>query len=311
MTHPANLDPLLLALVEKLPAKGEPFSSTEQEAWLTAAGAVLTLLNPPLWTQEARSRLRTARSGAEPSVDPDDVPKPCVPVSCPPVEEQEINAIVTTFEWAPDIDPAVIEEAMEKMRLHVEIEGAGLGSFGPPKEAPSTTSADAVDDEPGEVEMPSGAGDALPTSPTPSVDSPAATSPTAPSSSAPTTPSTDAPAPVSVDPPEPGKKRHFTADQKGAILRRVVREGMAAVADDTLIHPSTLHRWMREVPVSVQTFEDEWQAEQLEAERERPVSTQKEAIAKRAAELAAKPAVPWERRPFDPDAVRRSQADSA
>lgn len=87
---------------------------------------------------------------------------------------------------------------------------------------------------------------------------------------------------------------------------------MPTVQGDTMIHESTLNRWMREMPIAVQTFTEEWEAEQtakvlaeggpsveeLVAERERPVP-------------AKEPPAPFERRPFDPDRVRRNQADWA
>jgi hypothetical protein len=369
MTHPASLDPLLLALVEKLPRADAVFTTGDRERWLLAMDSALQLLYPPEWSQDARRKAKEAAAAHFPTVTapehgkvtigvPPDGFEPVliVPASAAPPPAQPLYAIVhvrkpdgACHAGCPAPGP---HHQAERHGSDPHFTGPATGGvFVPievdlPEEAPSRTTVeilvDAVDDSGSSAGEPTttGADDADATSsPETPVDSPPESAPSSPSSGE-TAPSTPSPASteitreqaaviagvaVEVPAPEQGRKRHFSADQKGAILRRVVREGIAAVAEDTLIHTSTLNRWAREMPIAFKTFTDEWEAEQgpsveeMEAERQRPIPprpTQQEAIAKRATELAAKPAVQWpsapmERRPVDHERTRREQADWA
>lgn len=73
-------DPLLLALVDRLPRTDEPFPTGDRERWVAAMDAALQFLYPPEWTPEARRRAREARNGqaapVAPAVDEDPMVTP-------------------------------------------------------------------------------------------------------------------------------------------------------------------------------------------------------------------------------------------
>lgn len=309
-------DPLILAMVAKLPRVDEVFTSGDRERWLTAMAAVLELLYPPEWSQEARQKAREARS-------------------------ERVDAIRTTVTVDPDVMLRITESWIPKL---------------PPEEEPSTTSADAVDDASGgEAASDSGAGPAPDTSAHPTESSPAPatgqdTSPTSPSTSAPTSPSTadpvpdkpetlaerlerrgiqsDVPVPGRIAPPRPNRKRHFSHEAKAELVRRCVREGVEVVEDDTLIGSGTLRKWMREFHDVVSAIEEAMEVErrrqaleeghpsvaELEAEKDKPVPPRvsvMEDVERRAAESRAPvqwPTGPIERRPFNPEQARSHQA---
>jgi hypothetical protein len=346
-----DIHPVLVALFDTLPSReAAVFTLGDRERWIAAMDAALQFLYPPEWSQEARQRARKGKEAAAayfPTIEAPEHGK--VTIGVPP-DGFEPVLIVPASAHPPPAQPLYAEPS-----AHVRASGSDdyvvkLGTIPLLEEAPSRTTVeiivDAVDDESGgEAAAGSSADPAPATSPPPSSPTPAPTGgSTAPSTSALSKPGSDTPAPARsrqpkgepvriIPPPQEGRKRHFDAAQKGAILRRVVREGMPAVQGDTKIHESTLNRWIREMPIAVQTFTEEWEAEQqekalaeggptvaeLEAEKERPVlprPTQAEAIVQRAKELAAKPVVQWpstpiERRPVDPERVRRSQAENA
>ncbi len=58
MTHHAQLDPIMVALIDRLPAADEPFTTGDRERWVAAMDAALQFLYPPEWAPEARKRLR-------------------------------------------------------------------------------------------------------------------------------------------------------------------------------------------------------------------------------------------------------------
>lgn len=323
----AGLDPLLIALVEKLPRADDVFTSGDRERWLAAMNAALQLLYPPEWTPDARRKAREARSEVGLTLTPQSIADAAMTLArakeeaaahFPTIAAPEHGKV--TIGVPPDgFDgvlvvpahyhsrlPPLTAEKVGAMRRSVEGTSVGLSEL--IEEAPSsTTSADAVDDESGgEEASASGAGPAPATSPARSTpaDSPA----TAPSSTAPTKPSTTAPARAKSE----TARRHFTADQRGAIIKRAVREGVVAVADDTLIHRSTIDRWMREMPVAVATFTTEWEQEQAAAAEGEPTVAQLEAERDKPVPPKVQwPTTPIERRPVDPERVRRQQADQA
>ncbi len=202
MTYPAHIEPVLLALVEKLPAKGEGMTTGDQERWLAAIGAVMAFLYPPEWTQEARERGKKAAA------------TPYFPATVPTIVTISGNSL--PFEFARPTR----------------------------REAPSTTSADAVDDESGASDSPSGADAAPTTSPQP--DEAEAT--TAPSTTAPTSPSSDETAPTNPD--------GFTRRQKIKLVRRCVSDGIEETAEAEHLSPATLRRWMLEFPDVVRSAEE-------------------------------------------------------
>lgn len=309
-------DPILVHLFDRLPAEGQPFTTGDRERWIAAMDAALQFLYPPEWTQEARRRAKKAAAAHFPTI----IAPPGGVTIAGPVSEPVL--IVPVDAQKPSLaDPHYLGPPTGGVFVPAEIDL-------PPEEAPSTTTfADAVDDAGSSVgdETTTGAGPAAATSsPGTPVVSPPESARTSPSSGDPAPARSRQPkgepvriVPPRIPPPQEGRKRHFTADQKGAILRRVVREGMPAVQADTLVHESTLNRWIREMPIAVQTFTEEWEAEQalaeggptveeLEAEKAKPVPPP----------AKPKPAVQWpstpiERRPVDHERVRRGQADWA
>lgn len=60
--HLRHVDPLLLALVDRLPRADEPFPTGDRERWVAAMDAALQFLYPPEWTSGARRRAREARN---------------------------------------------------------------------------------------------------------------------------------------------------------------------------------------------------------------------------------------------------------
>lgn len=312
-------DALLLVMCDKLPPLGEVFTSGDQERWLDAMRAILAFLYPPEWSQEAREKAKKAAAAHFPTITAPQHGR--VTIGVPPDGFEPVLIL-----------PAETPNLMERIILDHNLTA---------KEELSRTFAGAVDDESGgEEARTSGAAPAGATSSPDLAEPPSATS--SPPTSEPTSPSTDDPAPDKSEvhepvlgegvrivpqphsPATPFARRHFTADQRGALIRRVVREGLGPVSLDAMIHETTLRRWMREMPVSVSTFTEEWEAEQkaaaiaegeptveeMEAERDTPID---EASLRRAKELAAKPAVQWptapiERRPFDPEQTRSHQA---
>ncbi len=376
MTPPAQLDPLLLALIELIPSTGEVFTTGDRERWVAAMDASLQFLYPPEWAPEARKRAKEAAAAHFPTIiaPPGGVTIPG-PVSEPVlvVPGPKITAKTATYvdrsprrprcgicrqpvkrdaDWLPGetVDTLRIEIAGQVEYAHIACMEKLAGPQFPERtteEAPSTTSADAVDDATSPApggETTTGADDAAATSSRHSatasatVDSPPESEPSTPSSGAPVPEPTlaerlqakgivsDVETPGRIAPPREGAKRHFTADQKGAILRRIVWEGMEAVADDTMIHKSTLNRWVREMPIAVQTFTDERDADlrakalaeggptvaEVEAEKKIPVPPRPAPPVKNEIKTeVAWPTGPIGRRPIDHERTRREQADWA
>lgn len=297
---------LVQAMVDKLPSAEEGMTTGDQERWLDAMRAILGFLYPPEWSQEARQKAKEARAA---EVARSHAPKPFPSHG---IDESRLAAKLeeAEAEWEAEQVPAISPPSPEIVEAARRLAAKPAG-----EEAPSTTSADAVETPPSETPT-SGAGDAEPTSPPRHPTEPAAA--VSPPKSAPSRPSTVTPA-HTVPPPQPGRKRHFNAQEKADILRRIVREGKTAVADDTLIHESSLNRWIREMPRAYQTFEEEYAAEQaqaeaspsvaeLEAEKARPIPDRPPAEESKPVQW---PSTPIERRPVDHERVRQEQADWA
>lgn len=289
-----QLDPIVQTLVDRLPPADAGFTTGDRERWVAAMDAALQFLYPPEWSEDACRKAREARGSA----------KEAAAAYFPTITAPSGGVTIAGPLHEPVLllpDPVVAER-------HVLATLDEYARAAQPKEAPpSTPFADAVDGATSPV--PGGAT-------TTGADVADDTSPRPPAG-----PDSEPSKPGSVDPapstPSPSTarsataRRHFTADQRGAILRRVVREGKQAVADDTDIHPATIDRWMRDMPLAVETFRRELEAEQeagptlaeMEAEQATPVPPKPD-----------KPAVQWptapiERRPVDHAAVLRAQAD--
>lgn len=259
-------DALLLAMCDKLPPLGEVFTSGDQERWLDAMRAILAFLYPPEWVPEARRKAREAAAAHFPTITAPQHGR--ITIGVPP----------------DGFEPVLI--------LPAEIERVILDRNLTAKEEPSTTSADAVDDESGGEETDdSGAGPAPDTSSVPSAGSPPESAPSTPSSGVlvpeidtpiPETLAerlerqgikSDVPVPGRIAPPQPtrivpprDRKRHFRSETKIEMVRRCVREGVEVVEDEELIAAGTLRKWMREYHDVVSATEQE-----IEVERRRQV----------------------------------------
>jgi transposase-like protein len=328
-----ELDPLLLALVEKLPLADEVFTSGDQERWLAAMKVSLQLLYPPEWVPEARAKAKKAAAAHFPTIIAPEggvtiagpVSEPVLVVPGPPHPQATGGICVPTV---PGDFPNLMEGIILNMNAappaepddYPVVNTDGTVTFAPyPEEAPSTTSADAVDDASGGGGPTHGGADPVSGTSSPLADRPG---------SPPTSSTTTGPVPANAKPervkpgttPNLGRRRdrNFTADQKGAIIRRAIREGMDAVTENGAVHAATVRKWMREMPQSVKAFTIEWEQEQerqalsegtptveeLEAERDSPIMAPTKEGAKPAVQW---PTAPIERRPVDEVAVRNSQ----
>lgn len=346
MSYPADLDSLLLALVEKLPRVDAVFTSGDRERWLATMDAALQLLYPPEWTPDARRRAKEARSEVGLTLTTEDIADAAMTLARARAGEaddptwrelrhkvrrmskEEAAAFFPTVSSPNGViiggalhEPVLVVPPPEAMERHVlsTMDEYAAHLRQATEEAPSsTTSADAVDDDGSSTGAPMTTG-AEPADATSSPETPVASPPeSAPGSRSTvvTAPSTPSPASTDAAPARAKSdtaRRHFTADQRGAIIKRAVREGVTAVADDTSIHRSTIDRWMREMPVAVATFTTEWQQEQAEALAEgEPTVAQLEAERDKPVPPRVQwPTAPIERRPVDPERVRRQQADQA
>ncbi len=244
MTHPAQLDPVLIALIDRLPAADDPFTTGDRERWVAAVDATLQFLYPPEWAPEARKRAREARNG---------------PVTCEPTTVHLGGPQPAGWDVVDRIkaeQAQVIQEGLAQFGHHLEVRiaeeievmerAARKAKYArSEEEAPSTTSADAVDDESGAGSSTSPPSTHSGADPADDTSSPLPAGP----DSAPTSLSSGETAPTNPD--------GFTRRQKVKLVRRCVSDGIDEVAEAERLSPSSLRRWMLEFPDVVRSAEEQ------------------------------------------------------